>query len=141
MLNLYELMLDQGKALTILCLEAVLASFLLLSPSVYANVALSLVVVFIVPSISLTILFCRDRINIIEILFISMIVSSIFVSLITLLLSIIFPPLSQSLFIAVIVLLTALFLLVYVIRGKKVTITFIEGDLLSISIVFAAFFF
>jgi len=135
----YQLALNSNKVLLILSLEIGLASLLVCcSPIIYAKVFLSFLSVFIIPTIAVTLLFVRDSIDFVKLLFLSLVISPVLIGAITLLLSVAFPPLNRLLLIAIIILLTLASSLIYVFRREKVTIVCNEAELVSLFVILIA---
>ena len=128
-----------NKVLFILSLEIVLALLLICCPPIiYARALLSFLSVFIIPTISLTLLFIKDSIDFVKLLFLSLVISPVLVGAVTLLLSITSPPLNRLLFITIILFLTLTSLLFHIFRRKKVVIVCGEAELVSLSVIFIA---
>jgi len=137
--NDHQLILDTGKVLFVLSLEIVLALLLICCPPIiYTKALLSFLSIFIIPTISLTLLFIKDSIDFVKLLFLSLVASPMLVGAITLLLSVTFPPLNRLSFVTIIILLTSTSLLFYIFRRRKVGIIYDEADLISLSVTFIA---
>lgn len=137
--NHHQLTLSANKVLLILSLEIMLALLLIRYPPInYATLFLSFLSIFIIPTISLTLLLVKNSINIVKLLFLSLVISPLLIGAITLLLSIIFPPLNRLLLISLTVLLTLTSLLCYVFKKKKIVIGYSNVDLVSLSMIFIA---
>lgn len=135
----HQLILDNGKVLFVLLDEVLLALILIWGPpTVYARTLLSFLSIFIIPGISLTLLFIKDSIDFVRLLFLSLLISPMLAGATTLLLSVTFPPLNRTLFISVIMLLMLTSLLFYAFRKNKLVIVYNKAELVSLSVIFVA---
>ena len=139
--NVHRLTVDTNKVIFALLLEIVLASLLAFCPfTIYLKLLLSLLSIFIIPTVSLTLPFIRSSIDLVKLLFLSLVMSPMLLGSITLFLAVTFPPLNRLLLILTMVLITCTSLLFYVFRTRKVVIFYNEVYLISLSMIFIDFF-
>jgi len=133
----YRIVLNRRGALLLLCLEVIITFFFILLPPGYVRTILSMLSLLF-PGISIAVLVFKDVLSVLELIFISVLFSSLFIPSLYAILSALHSPFNSFELMVTLAIFESIPLIIYFIKGKKTTINLNVFDLFPLSLVIVA---